>query len=152
MKNIYLFFFLLITFVKVSAQSWDEGVAAFRANDYQRASGIFLDLSEQYPEAWNINFMAGKSLLLLGNKDDSALHYFRKAYDLNPNDKETQVELALIYFKTTRYDEGESILAQIIYSDLDKKDLERIRHTLRSIPLDAFNETKWYILRRKYDF
>lgn len=96
---------------------WDEGVAAFKAKNFQGAAAEFQELVKQNPEAHSTHYMLGLSLQQLNRKEE-ALHHLRKAYDLNPNDLATQLALGRAYSNLKRYSEVNSLLGKVDASSL----------------------------------
>ncbi len=96
---------------------WDEGVAAFKAKNYEGAAAEFQELVKQTPDGYRSHYMLGLSLQQLNRKEE-ALHHLRKAYDLNPNDLATQLALGRAYSNLRRYSEVNKLLGKVDASSL----------------------------------
>ena len=117
-KSLLLTLSFLMVFAALPALAgWDEGVAAFKAKDFQGAAAEFQELVKQSPDAHSIHYMLGLSLQQLNRKEE-ALHHLRKAYDLKPSDLATQLALGRAYSNLKRYSEVNSLLGKVDASSL----------------------------------
>jgi tetratricopeptide (TPR) repeat protein len=98
---------------------WDEGVAAFKAKNYQQAATEFQGVVEQQPEHPSGYLMLGRSLLAL-KKPNQALDPLRKAAELAPDDPQTRLVLGQALFQAKRYRESAQILGKVDPGSLPK--------------------------------
>lgn len=109
---------LLMALVTLPALAgWDEGVAAFKAKNYQGAVAEFQELVQQNPEGYRSHYMLGLAFQQLNRKEE-ALHHLRKAYDLNPSDLPIQLALGRAYSNLRRYNEVSKLLGKVDASSL----------------------------------
>lgn len=87
---------------------WNEGVAAFKAKNYQQAVTEFQTVVDQGGD-YRGHYMLGMSLQRLNRKEE-ALRHLRQAYDLNPNDVAVKLELGKAYLAVRKYDEVARLL------------------------------------------
>ncbi|MEM6792380.1 MAG: tetratricopeptide repeat protein [Acidobacteriota bacterium] len=95
-----------------ASAGWEEGVAAFRAKNFQAAAAEFQELVDQNPEGYRSHYMLGMSLSRLNRKEE-ALNHLRQAYDLNPNDLSIKLELGRAYLTARKYQEVSKLLGPI---------------------------------------
>lgn len=81
---------------------WEEGVAAFRAGNLERAAREFRQVVEQRDDWPGGHFMLGRTLMRLG-QTDQALSHLRRAYDLDPNDVSIQLALGQAFVERRLY-------------------------------------------------
>ncbi|MCG8456154.1 MAG: tetratricopeptide repeat protein [Holophagales bacterium] len=98
---------------------WQEGVAAFQAQDFQTAAEQFQIEVDQNP-SYQAHYMLGRSLLRLNRKEE-ALNHLRQAYDLKPGDLAVKMNLGQAYFVTRRYAEVEKLFSTIDPSSMPAK-------------------------------
>jgi tetratricopeptide (TPR) repeat protein len=100
---------------------WEEGVAAFKAKNYQEAANqfqAFLDEAESVgggmkkPEFQPAFFMLGQSLYKL-NKFKEAAEPLKTALELKAGDLNTQLVLGQSYFKGKDYKNAAAVLSKI---------------------------------------
>lgn len=109
---------LLMALIALPALAgWDEGVAAFKAKNYEGAVAEFQELVQQTPEGYRSHYMLGLALQQLSRKEE-ALHHLRKAYDLNPSDLPIQLALGRAYTNLRRYSEVDKLLSKVDASSL----------------------------------
>ena len=111
---------LLLLCTLPAAAGWEEGVAAFKKQDYQTAADEFGKLVKDQPEAWQGWFMHARALGQL-NRDAEALHSLRKAYDLNPNELSVKLELGKGYYTARRYADVTKLFGSVDPSALPVK-------------------------------
>ena len=109
--------FLLAAFATPVMAGWEEGVAAFTSKNYQAAAAEFQELVDQSPDGYQGHYMLGLSLQQLNRKEE-ALHHLRKAYDLNPNDLNTQLSLGRAYYNLRRYNDVGELFGKVDPSSL----------------------------------
>ncbi len=95
-----------------ASAGWEEGVAAFRASDFEKAYQQFQEYVQQNPNAYQGHYMLGEAALRV-KRNDEALNHLRKAYDLNPNDLATKLSLGRAYNGNRRYKEAATLLGGI---------------------------------------
>lgn len=78
---------------------WDEGVAAFKAGDYDQAAVEFQDFVSRHPDQHAGHLMLGHSLLLAGWPHD-AVKPLRTAIAMRPTDIAGRVYLGRAFFRT----------------------------------------------------
>lgn len=98
---------------------WEEGVAAFKAGNYQQAVREFEQTVAERPEWPTGHLMLGTALMRL-NRNAQAIDSLRKAYDLNPGDAGAQLTLAQAYVAAERYGEAAQLLAKVNSAALSK--------------------------------
>ncbi len=99
---------------------WNEGVAAFKAKNYQQAEKEFAAIAHERPD-WAGGFlMLGRTQLLL-NKANDALTSLRKSYDLDPSNLETQLALAQAYLSAHRPTDASQLLGKINPAGIPKE-------------------------------
>jgi len=125
---------LLLALAIPAQAGWDEGVAAFRAQNYAQAVEEFRGVVEDQPEWAGGHRMLGQSLLKL-ERSQEALTHLRKAYDLGPDDVAVQMVLGQAYVTTGRYRDASELLGQINVASLPKAQQGAL-HQMRSIALD----------------
>lgn len=103
----------------LASAGWDEGVAAFRANDFQTAAKEFSAVVEKTPDFDGGQYMLGATLLKLGRHQD-ALQHLRKAYELKPDNVTYQFALSKGYLDAKRYGDAAQMLQKINPSALPK--------------------------------
>jgi len=113
---------------------WEEGVAAFKAGDYQTAAQHFKELVESRGDCVQCYQMYGQCLLKLGRVQE-AVTEFRKAYDLRPDDDAIRLPLAQAYVQARRYSDALSLLDTMNPKSLDKP-RQQAFFQLRAIALD----------------
>lgn len=89
---------------------WDEGVAAFKAGDYRQASDLFADYVGQNPQAPQVHYMLGLSLLQQKRLME-ALGPLDQAVQLAPTEASYRLGLAQAQFKAHRASEAVDTLA-----------------------------------------
>lgn len=113
---------------------WEEGVAAFRAQNYAQAVTEFRTVVEDQPEWPGGHRMLGQSLLKLGRSQE-ALTHLRKAYDLGPDDVAVQMVLGQAYVQAGRYRDASELLSQVNVASLPKAQQGAL-HQMRAIAFD----------------
>jgi tetratricopeptide (TPR) repeat protein len=98
---------------------WDEGVAAFKAGNYEQAAKEFQGVVEQQPEVYQGHLMLGQALLKL-NRDQEALTHLRKAFELDQSNVQVQLTLGKAYLDLGRNADAGAILGKINASSLPK--------------------------------
>jgi len=116
--------FIIAAFVALGAAGaasagWDEGVAAFKANDFQTAAREFSAVVEKTPDFDGGQYMLGIALLKL-NRHQEALEHLRKAYELKPANATYQMALGQGYLAAERYGDAAQMLQKIDPSTLPK--------------------------------
>lgn len=116
--------FIIAAFVALGAAGaasagWDEGVAAFKANDFQTAAREFSAVVEKTPDFDGGQYMLGIALLKL-NRHQEALEHLRKAYELKPANGTYQMALAQGYLAAERYGDAAQMLQKIDPATLPK--------------------------------
>jgi Flp pilus assembly protein TadD len=103
----------------VASAGWDEGVAAFKAGDFNTAASEFSAVVEKTPDFDGGQYMLGISLHKL-NRHADALEHLRKAYELKPDDVKYQLALGQGYLAAKRYADAAQMLQKINPSALPK--------------------------------
>lgn len=96
---------------------WEEGVAAFKAQNFQVAATEFAAVVEKQPEFDGGQYMLGATLLQLGRHQE-ALEHLRKAYELKPANVTYQFALGKGYLDAKRYGDAAQMLQKIDVSTL----------------------------------
>lgn len=103
----------------VAAAGWEEGVAAFKAGNYQAAAQEFSAVVEKTPDFDGGQYMLGIALLKLDRHAD-ALAALRKAYELKPAEVKYQLSLGQGYLAAERYADAAQMLQKIDPASLPK--------------------------------
>ncbi len=98
---------------------WADGVAAFKAGNWAKAEAEFKATVDAQPEWPGGHFMLGWTYLKQ-NKGKEAVQHLRKAYDLNPEDANTQLRLGEAYVETGRHSDAVAFLSKIKVTSLPK--------------------------------
>lgn len=117
MKRALITTVVLILAALPATAGWEEGVAAFKSQDFQGAYQQFQEYVQQNPSAYQGHYMLGEAALRI-KRNDEALNHLRKAYDLNPNDLSTKLALARAYSAVRRYGEAATLLGKMDGSSL----------------------------------
>lgn len=118
----------------VATAGWDEGVAAFKAKNFQVAAQEFSAVVEKTPDFDGGQYMLGATLLQL-NRTDEALQHLRKAYELKPDNVTYQFALAKGYLDAKRYGDAAQMLQKISPSALPKTQQDEY-HQMLAVALD----------------
>lgn len=118
----------------VATAGWEEGVAAFRAGNFQVAAQEFSAVVEKTPEYDGGQYMLGATLLKL-NRHDEALQHLRKAYELKPDNVTYQFALAKGYLDAQRYGDAVQMLQKIDEAALPKTQQDEY-HQMLAVALD----------------
>ena len=102
----------VLVFGSPALAGWDEGVAAFKAGQFEQAAHEFQQVVNQSPDAASGHYMLGLTLERLKRKEES-LNHLRKAYDLNPNDLATKMALGRSYTSLRRYGDAAKLLGSV---------------------------------------
>jgi len=102
----------LLSSTGLASAGWEEGLAAVRNGDHNRAVHEFRSVVEANPDFAGGHFMLAQALLDL-NGSAEALTYFRNAYELDPNNVSYQFALARAYLANGRSGEATRILQKI---------------------------------------
>jgi ABC-type branched-subunit amino acid transport system substrate-binding protein len=169
MKTLLLFpFIFLIQFGLISAQSFDEAMELYRANQFSDALNIFEQIDNDASKLF-----AGKSYLATG-KYHAAINRFREALDAEQTSirDEAIYSLAITQFRLKNFDQSLANLKRLIDSDnrtglrLDAQRLYRQiinylsveerfetlqRSESASIRYDLVNNSKTYVDRGTYN-
>ena len=113
----------------VASAGWEEGVAAFKAQDFQTAAREFSAVVEKTPDFDGGQYMLGATLLQLGRHQD-ALQHLRKAYELKPDNVTYQFALSKGYLDAKRYGDAAQMLQKIDPSALPKKQQDEYHQML----------------------
>ena len=103
----------------VASAGWEEGVAAFKANNFQVAAQEFSAVVEKTPDFDGGQYMLGITLLKLDRHAD-ALAALRKAYELKPAEVKYQLALGQGYLAAKRYADAAQMLQKISPASLPK--------------------------------
>lgn len=123
----------------VASAGWEEGVAAFKANDFQTAAREFSAVVEKTPDFDGGQYMLGATLLKLGRHQD-ALQHLRKAYELKPDNVTYQFALSKGYLDAKRYGDAAQMLQKIDPSALPKAQQDEY-HQMLAGALDKSGNT-----------
>jgi len=107
----------LLSFTGFASAEWEDGVAAFRTGDHDRAAQEFRSVVDSNPDFAGGHFMLAQALLNL-NGSDEALTHFRKAYELDRSNVSYQFALARAYLADDRSGEAAQMLQKIDPSSL----------------------------------
>lgn len=113
---------------------WEEGVAAFQANNFQVAATEFAAVVEENPDFDGGQYMLGATLLKLGRSQE-ALQHLRKAYELKPAERTYQFALAKGYLDAKRYGDAAQMLQKIDPSALPRQQQDEY-HSMLAIALE----------------
>ena len=86
---------------------------AFNNNSFEEAVSIGKQLLEKYPNAFFICNVLGSCLANMGNKNDS-LHFFNKAYEINPQIPESCSNLGMALQQLGKYEKASYYFEQAI--------------------------------------
>jgi tetratricopeptide (TPR) repeat protein len=113
MKRALILFFLLITVLKLSAQTEDLQLAQqFTANgEFQKANDIYLKLYKQNSEAYYSFYL--RSLLSL-KKFDDAESITKKMLKQHPKDYQYPITLARVYHERGNQDKADNIYNELL--------------------------------------
>ena len=125
---------LLLALAIPAQAGWEEGVAAFRAQNYAQAVEEFRSVVKDQPEWAGGHRMLGQSLLKL-ERSQEALTHLRKAYDLGPDDVAVQMVLGQAYVTAGHYRDASELLGQVNVASLPKAQQGAL-HQMRAIALD----------------
>lgn len=121
---------LLIGLVPVEA-GWDEGVAAFKAKNYQQAAQEFQQVVEQQPEEASGHQMLGNCYVAL--KDfKKAVSPLRKALELKSEDPGIRLALGQALFQLRSYGEVVQVLGKLDPASLSSRN-QSILLQMRSV-------------------
>jgi tetratricopeptide (TPR) repeat protein len=112
---------------------WPDGVAAFKAENWAKAEAEFKAVVDAQPEWPGGHFMLGWTYLKQ-KKGKEAVQHLRKAYDLNPEDANTQLRLGEAYVQTGRYSDAVAFLSKINAAALPK-DVQGYLAQLKAVAL-----------------
>ena len=118
----------------VATAGWEEGVAAFKAGNYQVAAQEFSAIVEKTPDYDGGQYMLGATLLKL-NRHQEALQHLRKAYELKPANITYQFALAKGYLDAKRYGDAAQMLQKINVATLPKTQQDEY-HQMMAVALD----------------
>ncbi len=125
----------VLALAAAASAGWEEGVAAFKAKEYQRAAAEFQEVVDQQPDLYQGHYMLGQVLVKLNRMQD-ALPHLRKAYDLNPNEVGVQMVLGKAYMDSRRYADAVSVLGKMEPAKLGKHPV-----TLHQMLAKAYEKT-----------
>ncbi|MGH9381343.1 MAG: tetratricopeptide repeat protein [Thermoanaerobaculia bacterium] len=113
--------FAVLTVLAFAGSAWaadfNTAFAAFQAGNYQAAVDEVSGYIEGAPNAWQGHWLLGMSLLKLGRSSEG-LNSLRKAYDLDPNQAQVQINLAQAYLENGRAADAAALLQRIAPSSL----------------------------------
>ncbi len=89
----------LLATASVASAGWDEGVAAFRAGNFEQAIAEFRQFVEERPDQQVGYQMLGRSLLS-GGKPGEAVQAFQKALEMNADDVGSRVMLSQALYRS----------------------------------------------------
>lgn len=134
---------LLIAFalvgVSVAEANWEEGVAAFKAGNLDRAAAEFQEVAAKQPEWPGGHYMLGQTYLRQG-KAQEAVASLRKANELDANNVSYQYALGTAYLKAARYADAAAMLKKINPSSLPK-DQQATYHQAVAVALDKTGDS-----------
>ncbi len=125
---------LLATLTIPAQADWQQGVAAFKSENWAEAARQFQAVTEQSPDFPGGYMMLGQALQKL-KRDSDAVAAFRQAYELNPDDTNTKFKLGEAYVKARKYREAAEVLGSINPSSLPAS-LQGTYHQLMAVALD----------------
>lgn len=111
---------LLLGFGVAAEAGWEEGVQAFRAQNFSQAAQEFKSVVDAQPEFAGGHFMLGQAYMRL-EKNSEALTHLRKAYELEPGSVNHQFALGQAYLSNGRYGESLQVLRKIDPASLPKQ-------------------------------
>lgn len=120
----------------VAQAGWDEGLAAFKANDLNRAATEFGQLVESQPDWPGGHYMLGWTRLKQ-DRHQEAISHLRKAYELDPGQVGYQLRLGEAYVAAGRYSDAGAFLSKIDESSLPAE----LRSFLAQLKAVAFTKT-----------
>ena len=118
----------------VATAGWEEGVAAFKAGNFQVAAQEFSAVVEKTPDYDGGQYMLGATLLKL-NRTGEALQHLKKADELQPGNITYQVALAKGYLDAKRYGDAAQMLQKINPSALPKTQQDEY-HQMLAVSLE----------------
>ena len=107
------------------ANTNEEALKVYNAQDYTKAYELFSVLSESTPQNTEFNFYLGRSALELKKYDD-AMVAFDRVLILNPTHTRTRLELARLYFETNQYELAQNELDGILQEKLPQSVQETV--------------------------
>jgi tetratricopeptide (TPR) repeat protein len=125
---------LLLAGAGVAQAGWEEGVAAFKANNFQAAVQEFQGVVEKQPEFAGGQYMLGIALLKL-DRGSEALNHLKKAYELETGNVGYQLALSQAYLASKRYGDAAQMLQKINPSSLPKGQQDEY-HQMLALALD----------------
>ncbi len=108
---------LLIGTPSLTQAGWNEGLAAFQAEDWATAAKEFKALADSKPDWAGGHMMLGWTYIKLGQNREAITH-LRKAYDLDQNNANVQLRLGQAYVAAGRYGDAVGFLSKINASSL----------------------------------
>ncbi|MFN2363368.1 MAG: tetratricopeptide repeat protein [Halarsenatibacteraceae bacterium] len=128
-RNFLMVFVLLFVFVggmtlQINGASLNQAMEYFNDADYENAASELSDLIEEGEESWQAYYFAGLSYNYIG-QSETAIPYFRNAYELRPDDYRTVVNYSRALYRADSYD-----LAYEVLSDYDGDILDTQYHNL----------------------
>ena len=130
---------LILLAVTPSEAGWEEGVAAFKAQNYAQAVEEFRAVVEEQPDWPGGHRMLGQALLKL-DRSQEALTHLRKAYDLGPDDLAVQMVLGQAYVQAGRYRDASELLGNVNAASLPKAQQAAL-HQMRAIAYDKTGQS-----------
>lgn len=99
---------------------WDEGVAAYQAQNYDTAAKEFQAVVEATPDFAGGQFMLGQ-VLLKQDKNQQALEHLRKAFELDSGNVSYQMALGSAYLANRRFKDAQQMLSRVDPDSLPKQ-------------------------------
>lgn len=114
------------------ANTNEEALKVYNAQDYTRAYELFSTLSESAPDNAEFNFYLGRSALELKQYDE-AMTAFDRVLMLNPTHTRTRLELARLYFETKQYELAQNELDGVLQEKLPQSVQETVLNFKKKI-------------------
>ncbi len=111
----------IVSFLGIQLHAgWEEGVAAFKAKNWQEAARHFEQVTKEKPEWAGGYFMLGQTYMKMG-KYPQAVKTLNKAYNLAPNDSKIKLQLSNALVKIGKFEDAVVILDTIDPATIDSR-------------------------------
>jgi predicted Zn-dependent protease len=114
-----------------AAPGWDDGIAAFRSGDYERARVEFEAVTHSHPKWDGGYFMLGQALMKLGDPA-AAARPLAKACELKPKQVGYKMALAAAYAAAGDLDKTATLLEDMDRSEVVRAGLSEVYESLHA--------------------
>jgi len=118
---------------------WTEGLAAFKAEDWNTAAKEFKELADSKPDWAGGHMMLGWTYIKLDQTREAITH-LRKAYDLDQSNPNIQLRLGQAYVAAGRYGDAIGFLSKIETSALPS-DAQSLLSELKAVALSKSGQS-----------